>query len=218
MKLLDISHYQNQAGKIDWNKVSKTEYKACFVKCTEGIGWKDTFYQTNKEEVRKAGLLFGAYHFARMNDPVKEAKYFCDNVGDLQAGEIVILDFEVNGTVDWCFKWLKEVERILGFKPMLYTNEARVKGMDWKTVVANNTGLWVAKYASQAIYVPDYLQRSPVSGQWPFWAIWQYSSRASVSGIVGNVDVNVTKMSIETLKKYGKKVECLHCKVHCPVI
>ena len=216
MKILDISHYQNQSGKIDWNKVKTTEYKVCFVKCSEGIGWKDTFYDQNKKDARNAGLLFGAYHFCRMNDPIKEAQYFCANVGDLQAGEIVILDFEVDGTVDWCLKWLKEVEKQLGFKPILYTNEARVKSMDWKPVVDNNNGLWVAKYASTSIYVADYLQRSPVSGAWPFWAIWQYSSRASVSGIVGNVDVSVTKMDITTIKKYGKQIVCNHkCPLHC---
>ena len=222
MKGIDISHYQNEAGKIDWDKVKASEYKFCFVKCTEGVTYRDRFYQENKAGARKAGLVFGAYHFARTtNDPVREADHFCDNVGDLKTGEIVILDFEVDGHADpvgWCLKWLKKVEERLGFKPLLYTNEARVKSLNWKRVVDGNYGLWVAKYASQLIYVPHTLQRKPVSDEWPFWAIWQFSSRAKVPGFVGNIDVNTTDMDLETLKKYGKQdvVECLHCPAHCP--
>lgn len=221
MKGIDISHYQNQAGKINWEKLKASEYKFCFVKCTEGNTYRDSFYTDNKDESRKAGLVFGAYHFARLNDPIQEADNFCDNVGDLKEGELVILDFEVDGHADpvgWCLKWLNKVEERTRVRPLLYTNEARVKSLNWKRVVDGNFGLWVAKYASQAIYVPEYLQRKPVSDEWPFWAIWQYSSRANVPGFVGNVDVNTTDMDVATLKKYGKQetVECLHCERHCP--
>lgn len=221
MKGIDISHYQNEAGKIDWEKLKASEYKFCFVKCTEGTTYRDRFYEENKKGARKAGLVFGAYHFARLKDPIQEADHFCDTVGDLEEGEIVILDFEVDGAnqVDWCLKWLKKVEERLGFKPLLYTNEARVKSLNWQPVVDKNYGLWVAKYASQVIYVPEYLQRKPVSDEWPFWAIWQFSSRAKVPGLVGNVDVNTTAMDVDTLKKYGKPVTveaCLKCPVHCP--
>lgn len=217
MKGIDISRYQNEAGKIDWNKVGGSEYKFCFAKCTEGTTYRDKFYQENKENSRKAGVLFGAYHFARLGDPVKEAEWFLKNVGELEQGEIVVLDFEVDGAnqVDWCLKWLKKVESVLGFKPILYTNEARVKSLNWKPVVDHNNGLWVAKYASQAMYVPEYLQRKPVSDEWPFWAIWQFSSRAKVPGFVGNVDVNTTNMSIETLRKYGNPKEIV-CNKSCP--
>ena len=220
MKGIDISHYQNEAGRIDWEKVKASEYKFCFVKCTEGVSYRDRFYQENKENVRKAGLLFGAYHFARLNDAEKEADHFLATVGDLKAGEIVVLDFEVDGHSDpvgWCLKWLKRVEEKLGFRPMLYTNEARVKAFNWKRVVDGNFGLWVAKYASQVVYIPEYLQRKPVSGQWPFWAIWQFSSRARVSGMVGNIDVNTTEMDIETLRKYGKQAPVEVCKKCCPI-
>lgn len=219
MKGLDISHYQNEAGRIDWEKVKASEYKFCFIKCTEGVSYIDKFYKENKENVRKAGLVFGAYHFARLNDPIKEAEHFLNTVGDLKSGEVVVLDFEINGHADpvgWCLKWLEKVTEKLGFRPLLYTNEARVKSLDWKRVVEKNYGLWVAKYASQAVYIPEYLQRKPVSDEWPFWAIWQFSSRAKVPGFTGNVDVNTTEMDIATLKKYGKPGTEVPCTKCCP--
>lgn len=220
MKGIDVSHHN---GVIDFAKVKGYEF--VFAKCSEGTAFKDSYYQANKDKARAAGLLFGAYHFCDGYDPIKEADWFLKNVGDLKAGEIVILDYEISlsDPASWCLKWLKRVEEKLGFKPLLYTNEARVKSIDWKRVVDANYGLWVAKYASQVIYVPEYLQRNPVSDEWPFWAIWQFSSRASVPGIVGNVDVNTTNMSLEVLRKYGKQAPvevCKHCKIpnHCQKI
>lgn len=219
MKGIDISHHQNDAGSVDLKKAKAAGYQFAFVKCSEGLYYKDPFYMRNKEAARAAGMLFGAYHFARANDPVKEADHFLACIGDLNAGEIVILDWEVDfrDPAGWCMTWLKRVEEKLGFKPMLYTGESRVKTIDWKKVAGANYGLWVAKYASQAIYIPEYLQRKPVSDEWPFWAIWQFSSRATVPGIVGNCDVNTTDMDIETLKKYGKKVIQVICTKCCPL-
>lgn len=220
MKGIDISHHQNDAGAVDLKKVKAAGYQFAFVKCSEGLYYKDPFYTRNKEAARAAGMLFGAYHFAQsINDPVKEADHFLACVGDLNPGEIVILDWEVDfrDPAGWCMAWLKRVEEKLGFKPMLYTGESRVKSIDWKKVVAANYGLWVAKYASQLVYIPEYLQRKPVSDEWPFWAIWQFSSRAKVPGIVGNCDVNTTDMDIETLKKYGKKVIQVICTKCCPL-
>jgi GH25 family lysozyme M1 (1,4-beta-N-acetylmuramidase) len=222
MKGIDISHYQNEAGKVDLKLARAAGYQFAFMKCSEGTGYKDRFYETNKALAREAGMLFGAYHFARGGDPVKEADWFLASVGTLLQGEIVVLDWEIDHSdpASWCLAWLSRVESKLGFKPMLYTNEARAKDLRFKSVVDRNFGLWVAKYASQVIYVPEYLQRKPVSGAWPFWAIWQFSSRAKVPGIVGNCDVNTTDMSIDILKKYGKPQgqvpACSHsCPVHC---
>lgn len=217
IKGVDVSHYQ---GQIDWVKVKNSGYQFAFAKCTEGTSYKDVTYEKNRDGIRSSGLLFGAYHFARLGDPEKEAEWFLKNVGSLNDGEIVVLDFEVDGQnqVEWCLRWLRKVESVLGFKPILYTNEARVKILNWKPVVDGNFGLWVAKYASQAMYVPEYLQRKPISDEWPFWAIWQFSSRGKVSGIVGNVDINTSNMDIQTLKKYGRPhvEECKHCLIHCP--
>lgn len=199
---IDVSHYQ---GIINWEKVKRGNYKFAILKCTEGTSFKDKTYEQNKKNARKNGILVGSYHFANHNDPKKEAVWFIKNVGDIEKGELLVLDSETGQSPEWCLKFLKEVEKVVGFKPIIYLNESTVKRLNWSNVVKNNFGLWVAKYASSVFYVPYYLQRKPVSDEWPFWAIWQYSSRANVDGINGNVDVNYTRMNLETLKKYGKK-------------
>lgn len=214
MKGVDVSHWQKS---IDWKKVADAGYKFAFVKCTQGIGFVDQFYQINKEGIRKAGMLFGAYHFADASDPIMEAQHFLKNVGDLKEGEIVILDYENRALADpasWSLKWLNEVEKKLGFKPILYTYHDILKKYDWSKVSNNNNGLWAARYGLQT--QNPMAAFKPSTGSWPFFAIWQYCSKGSVPGISGNVDLNTTDMTIEILRKYGKPIGCLHCPIHCP--
>ena len=206
MYLLDTSHWNGDKGLIDWNKVKNAGYDAVFMKASQGTSFVDGMFKRDKEEARKAGMLCGFYHFSDGGDPIAEADFFLETVGDIQEGELLILDWEINHKTpaDWCLKFLNGCLEKTGIRPLLYTNEARVKSIDWFHVVNNNFGLWVAKYASSKIYVPYYLQLKPSSGQWPFWAIWQFTSRGKVDGIIGFVDLNYTKMDIATLKKYGK--------------
>jgi GH25 family lysozyme M1 (1,4-beta-N-acetylmuramidase) len=47
--------------------------------------------------------------------------------------------------------------------------------------------------------------KKPKIKWWDFFVLWQYTSKAKIEGIKGNVDRNVGYISLETLKKYGKK-------------
>jgi len=193
---IDISRYQ---GKIDWSKV-----RADFViqKCSQGTSYKDPTYEENKKGCRERGILFGSYHFANGDDAAKEAEYFVKTVGLMQEGELLVLDWEIDRpNYDiWCRTFLDRCFELTGVRPLLYTNEARAK-MNWSAVVGGNYGLWVARYFLNTGYKPPLVK--PSSGQWPFWAIWQYTSRGRVKGITGNVDMNYSSMSLDTLKKYG---------------
>lgn len=215
---IDVSHWQ---GTINWSKVKNSGVEFAIIKCSESINFVDAMFYQNKTQARKAGVLCGYYHFARGGDYKKEADWFLKNVGDLKEGELIALDYEIYtlpDPADWCEKWLSYVESKVGFKPMLYTYHALLNKYNWEKVSDNNFGLWAARYGSSKIYIPHYLCLAPTSATFPFWAIWQYSSKGTVAGISGNVDMNHTKMNIETLKKYGKKeeLECTHCPIHCP--
>ena len=210
MKGYDISHWQ---GQIDWTKVQSDFVIA---KATQGVSMFDSTFIRNRDECRKRGILFGSYHFANGGDAVKEAEFYVSKIGDIREGELLVLDYEINmpGAGAWCRKFLDRVTTLTGVKPLLYTNEARVKTIDWKDVVSRDYGLWVAKYG---LNLP-YMGLPPSSGQWPFWAIWQYSSRGKVDFTKAYVDLNYTKMDLATLKKYGKHTEeiCTHCcPIHC---
>lgn len=217
MRGLDIARYQ---GKVDFEKVKKAGYEFIIAKCTEAVGYKDPMYQKNKDGARKAGLLFGSYHFGRATNARKEAEYFVSQVGDIREGELLVLDYELytlNDPATWCLEFLKRVEELVGFKPLLYTYHGILLRYNWKKVSDNDNGLWAARYSvNDGQYHPN---QPPATGSWPFYAIHQYTSRGRVNGITGYVDLNHSEMNIETLRKYGKPgqpEECKHCAIHCP--
>ena len=59
-------------------------------------------------------------------------------------------------------------------------------GAGWDAVSALGVGLWVAQYGPN----DGAAHSSPGSGPWASWALWQYTSMATVPGIVGDVDMN----------------------------
>ena len=57
---IDVSKYQ---GKINWTKVSKSKkVKFVYVRATEGASIRDSYYKSNIDKARKAGILVGSYH------------------------------------------------------------------------------------------------------------------------------------------------------------
>jgi len=193
----DFSHWQ---GKIDWSKVTA---KFVFLKCTEGTSYTDPTYDTNKKGARENNILVGSYHFAKGLDAKKEAKYFYNSVGDFDDGELLALDFEITipNPVNWCLVFLEELEKLCGFKPMIYLSHSFLKKYDWTPVSQGNYGLWAARYGLNTGYLMTAYK--PSTGSWGFYAIWQYTSNGRLAGISGKVDLNEAQMDLETLKKYG---------------
>jgi len=209
---IDISHWNRT---IDWAKVKKDGVEFAFMKATESTNFTDSMFAINQQRSRDAGLIVGYYHFARGGNYKKEADHFLETIGEIKKGELIALDYEINNLVnpaEWCEKWLSYVESKVGFKPMLYTYHSLLKYYNWKKVSDGNFGLWAARYGLQEQKPND--KYRPATGSWPFYAIWQYSSRGRVDGISGNVDLNTTDMNKETLTKYGFQGECITCP-HC---
>ncbi len=193
---VDISHYN---GIVDWNKFKKD---FVIMKATQGIRNLDSTLRLNQIRAREKGIVRGYYHYSEGGNAVKEADWFLKNIGELQKGELLVLDWEISHPSPdiWCKGFIDRVKEKTGIIPILYTNEARVKSINWKNTVATNCGLWVAKYRTNN----GLKQEEPTSGQWSFWMMWQYTSKGKVDGITGNVDLNYCPMPLENLKKYGK--------------
>jgi GH25 family lysozyme M1 (1,4-beta-N-acetylmuramidase) len=190
---IDISHWQ---GKIDWKKL-KTDF--VFIKCSESTNYVDPNFEKNKEEIRKKGILLGFYHFARATDPKKEADFFVKSVGEIKEGELLVLDWEVlhSDPPKWCEKFLDRVTEKVGFRPLIYMNASTARSYDWSRV-SKDYGLWLASYGKNDGKMHDGVD---IGQTWPYWVVWQYTSRGSIDGISGNVDMNVAK---DALPKYGK--------------
>lgn len=199
----DISKYQ---GDIDYG-VYKNNTNFVIIKVSEGVGFQDPKFVRNRKEAREKGIPIGWYHFCRPdlgNSPEAEAQYYLDTIGQLQDGELLLLDYEPNPRlplhVPWCKRWLDYVTQKTGCKPLIYMSESVIAEFDWKSVADAGYGLWIAKYAN-----PNSPDAAFNDGEWPFTAMYQWTSTQKVPGIAGPVDGDVFFGDVATFKKYGYK-------------
>ncbi|HEX9123681.1 MAG TPA: GH25 family lysozyme [Actinomycetota bacterium] len=191
---IDVSHHQDV---IDWAQVAASGQRFVIAKATEGLGYVDPMYSTNRAGATAAGLVFGAYHFARPdlhpNNPLGEADHFVDTA-QLGPGNIIpVLDLERSGDLtqadltQWILAWLGEVTARTGVRPMVYTSPngwANRTGDTTAVADAGYTVLWVAHWSVTEPTVP--------ANDWQGngWTFWQYTDCGSVPGIQGCVDLD----------------------------
>src|SRR5579884_707402 len=191
-KGVDVS---NNNGTINWTKVAGAGYRFAFGKATEGTSFTDKTYTTNRNGSEGAGLVFGAYHFARpaggsaaaaTASAIRQANYFL-TVAAPQPGELPpVLDLEVTGNLTtqrlltWTLAWLGQIEARIGVEPFVYTSPLFWRGRlgDSPAAAAAGTGLWIAHWtANSNPLVP--------AGNWNGggWTFWQWTNCLSVPGI-----------------------------------
>ncbi|MCB0866112.1 MAG: glycoside hydrolase family 25 protein [Solirubrobacterales bacterium] len=167
----------------------------------------DPTYLRNYKKARAEGIRVGAYHRAFASDPGteidgiegakldarEEANLFASVVGQLRGRDLrPVLDVETpfKGLDEielqaWIKAWLSRVERKLGSKPIIYTNNSSWQATgDTTTFALDGHPLWVANFGVPSPLVP--------AANWAGkgWTIWQYTSIGHVRGIAGNVDKN----------------------------
>ena len=191
LTIADVSHYQ---GLIDWTKFNKD---GVMIKCGGGDAgfYIDSQYCNNKAGARKKGLVRGFYYFAGKGDSTKEANYFCSIITDLQKGELLALDAESGQSDQWQKTFCDTVFKITGVKPLVYPNPG-------KLCLAGNYGWWASRYGLNTGTIPIFYK--PKNAFYPFWVMWQYTSRGTCGGIKGNVDLSTFNCDVPTLRKYGK--------------
>jgi GH25 family lysozyme M1 (1,4-beta-N-acetylmuramidase) len=196
---IDVSHHQ---GTIDWAQVAASGQRFVIAKATEGLFSVDPTYATNRAGATAAGLVFGAYHFARPDlhptDPRGEADHFVDTA-QLGPGNIVpVLDLERSEDLTqaqltaWILAWLGQVTARTGVRPMVYTSPNGWVNRTGNTTAVADAGyslLWIAHWFVSEPTVP--------ANNWQGngWAFWQYSNCGTVPGIQGCVDLDWYKNS-----------------------
>lgn len=201
----DISRWQ---GLIDWDKVKGN---VDFVMIKLG-GSDDGLYPDgqgvrNANEARRVGIPHGFYFFlggvTNTADEVKHILNLISSVGGLKPGESIALDWEMANTVEVAY--LSEIAKGLidaGMPaPLIYMSYSRIRANDFKPLVDMNCGLWVAAWGDNDTIPED--NEVPGSDEWPFWAIWQYTSNNSIPGIAGRVDFNIFNGDVTAFNKYG---------------
>lgn len=181
---IDISHYQ---GKINWRNVAFDDHaRYAYIKATENVSLVDRYYYTNLREARAAGIPTGSYHFFSPNaSPLTQLMNLTRTIPDLSEQDLVpMIDVEVRGKHSLeefhsrLRQFLHGVERHYGVKPIIYTG-------------ANFYNRYLCGQFDDYIYmIARYSNDVPILNGNPKFAIWQYSEKGSVAGIVGPVDLS----------------------------
>jgi len=190
----DVSDVQ---GFPKWEKVKSSGIEYAFCKATEGETYVTKRFSYNWKGIKDAGLIRGAYHFARTaNDPVKEVHNFVKTVGILDKNDMLVLDIEDDRNVlskpqfiNWVLTFLEALEKETNIIPIVYTGGpyfdkhggAMNDEGDWYpgdelVKKLNRYPLWLAAYTKTPDKYVPYVWKSKG------WTIWQRSGDVAAKG------------------------------------
>ncbi|MFI0467088.1 lysozyme [Saccharopolyspora sp. 5N102] len=202
---IDVS---NHNGDIDWRQVAADGKKFTFVLATDGTSFTNPRYSEQYHGAKDAGLIAGAYHFARPGSSSAEvqAERFL-NTADYQSdGKTLppVLDLEVDPNSGGCYGlsvsemqlWTKtfndKVKERTGKEPIIYANPSFWRQCMGGTDTFAGHPLWLASYEVDSPAVP---------GGFSDWDFWQYTDKGKVAGIGGSTDLNQYQQGFERLKQ-----------------
>lgn len=197
LKGIDISRYQ--AG-ININALA---IDFVIVKATEGVGYTDPNYIEYLTQAKSSNKKIGIYHYARPdlgNTAEDEATWFVSKAKNYIKQAILVLDWEVDvSNIDWAYNFLKTVYEKTGVRPIIYMSAYPANNYDWSRVVNGNFGLWIASYGANT-GAPG---TPPENKYWPFYILWQYTSKGYINGYSGNLDLDYFYGTKEAWDKYA---------------
>ncbi|MBR5115591.1 MAG: Ig-like domain-containing protein, partial [Lachnospiraceae bacterium] len=196
---IDVSRWN---GSIDWNAVKNSGVNYAIIRCgfrgtATGALVEDSAFHTNMRGAQKAGLKVGVYFFsAAVNDveAVEEASMAASLCSGYSLSYPIFLDVERsdsgNGRADGIstsdrtavIKAFCATIRDSGYKAGLYANKTWMEEMI-ETPSLTGYKLWLAQYAAE----PSYARTR--------YDMWQYTSKGSIAGISGKVDLNLSYLN-----------------------
>ena len=188
---IDISKHN---GTVDWNAVKNAGVEFVILRCgyrgsASGVLVEDEKFRTNIKGATAAGLKVGIYFFSQAvneMEAVEEASLTLSLIKGHKISYPVYIDVEAaNGRADGLsaaertkvVKAFCETVRDSGYTAGVYSNKNWfAEKMD--TGAFGNYRIWLAQYTESPTYTGRY-------------EMWQYSSRGTIPGIKGDVDLNI---------------------------
>ena len=183
-------------------------------------------YQTRRLVARSAGLLWGAYHLARPDNPIDQANHFLD-YAQPAADDLMVLDIEDLGdkfmSLEDAEIFVRHVKTRTGRYPILYTNHnvaryVAARAKDYPLL--SRLPIWYARYR------PDVTGVFPI-GSWSNYMLWQFSSGVNCSvrkcpyrvpGTLTDIDVNMASMSKAQLAKVWPQGDLVPQRIDTPTM
>ncbi|MGH3729833.1 MAG: GH25 family lysozyme [Micromonosporaceae bacterium] len=198
---VDVSHHQ---GAIDWSALRGAGIRFAYLKATESTTFTDPRFGENYRNSHRAGVIRGAYHFARpaASSGEAQADYFVRHGGAWSADGMTLpgaLDLEAgchglshSAMRNWIHGFMKRYHEHTGRWAAIYTTTSW-----WTTCTGGFTGfgsrhpMWLARWNSSP---------GPMPAGWSTYSFWQYTDSGSLPGVSGNVDRNQFNGSYERLQ------------------
>ena len=190
---IDVSKYQ---GNIDWGAVAASGINFAIIRVgyrgsSTGVLVEDPYFKRNISGATKAGIKVGVYFFTQAvteAEAVEEASMAMSLVSGYRMTYPIFIDTESasNGRANGLsrssrtaiVKAFCQTVQNGGYKAGVYASKSWFNNQ-LNASSLNGYCIWVAQYSSSCTYTG---KRD----------LWQYSSKGKVSGISGNVDMNIS--------------------------
>lgn len=189
---IDISYHQ---GNIDFNTL-KGNVDFAMVRTSYGHFTEDNKYKEYVQGLEGAGIPYGFYHFSyatTVSEAIEEAEGFINIIKNYKPLYPVAFDVESSNVtedvraddlVDIVDAFCSRVEKA-GYYVVIYANLSYLNGK-LNSSKLDKYDKWLAQWASKPTYTK------------PF-GMWQYSSKGSMPGISGNVDLDIAYKDYPTI-------------------
>lgn len=191
--IIDVSSHN---GNINWEKVKEAGIKGAMIRVGyRGYGdatiVEDDCFQKNIAGAKDAGLKVGVYFFSQATTPeeaIEEAEYVTKKIWgrgvtlpvafDMEPfmGNERFINHDIKSKTEMADAFLKVISKF-GYEPILYGNP---------TWLSNDVD--ISKLTEYTVWLAHYT----FSTEWPYaFRMWQFTSQGRVSGINGDVDLNL---------------------------
>ena len=201
-----------EGNAIDWDKLA-TDKRVVAMIHRATIGDRvDGKYFERRDEAKRRGYKWGAYHLGRPGDPIKQADFFLAIVkpkkDDLLALDLESPDPTKHMSLDEARVFIKRIKEKTGRYPVVYANNLVTRAIAEQAGeddVFRKTPLWYARFKSAVSDFPK--------GAWTTYTLWQFSSEINcaaanriaclytVPGTKYDMDIDVYNGTIDDLEK-----------------
>ena len=185
--LIDVSTWQ---GSIDFDKVKKSGIDYVILRAGYGreLDQIDNRFVENYEKAKAAGLKVGAYWFSyseSVDEAFKEAEACLYCLGGRKLDMPLYYDLEIGSVMERMTKSeytqmalnFCSVIESAGYRPGIYSSVSVYQTkLDHSRLLRDGISVWNAHWSERCTIECD---------------VWQYSENGSVSGIYGDVDMNL---------------------------
>lgn len=189
---IDVSKWQ---GKIDWSQV-KNEASFAIIRCgfrgqSSREIYEDPYVDQNMKNATANGIRIGLYFYSTAQNEAQavEEASLAVAIANRNGGVSLPIYFDIEDSAtqgglttaerDAMVMAFCNTVRAAGYQAGVYANTWWFKNYLTPSSYPGWVSIWIARWAE----TPEYNGR---------FDIWQYSSKGSVSGISGNVDMNIS--------------------------